>query len=70
MQKMLLISSFENDLTDAIRWLHANKSLSDLGEISKKGEYFICPIRTKRSFSDIASLLNLKFKRFVQVKKL
>jgi hypothetical protein len=70
MQKMLLISSFEDDLNDAVRWLHANRSLADLGEISKRGDYFICPIRTKKSLSDIASLLNLKFKRFVQVKKL
>jgi hypothetical protein len=67
MKRFRVVAGYENDLVVALRWLHMNKAVVDLGEISKEGEFFVCDILSKMSKKDVASLLNIKFGKFVKL---
>lgn len=67
MKRFTVVAGYENDLVVALRWLHANKAIVNLGEISKEESIYRCDILSKMSKKDVASLLNIKFGKFVRL---
>jgi len=67
MKRFVVVAGYENDLVVALRWLHRNKAIVNLGEISKDDNVYRCDIISKMSKKDVASLLNIKFGKFVRL---
>jgi len=67
MKRFTVVAGYENDLVVALRWLHLNKAIANLGEISKSDSIYRCDILTKMSKKDVSSLLNIRFGKFVRL---
>jgi hypothetical protein len=67
MKRFVVVAGYENDLVVALRWLHLNKAIVNLGEISKEENVYRCDIISKMSKKDVSSLLNIKFGKFVRL---
>ena len=64
-----VIAGFKTDLELALGYLRLKKLISDMAEIRQARGVYVCTVKLKGPFKEVADTLSARYGRFVQLRR-